>query len=72
MPLIQSLQSAFEHDELRILPDPVQVNELQAYESKRTAAGFSYSAPPGMHDDTVMALALAWHAVDGGGSGIYV
>lgn len=64
-PLIQSLQSAFEHGTLRILNDPVQVGELQAYEGKRTASGFSYSAPPGMHDDTVMALALAWHAVGG-------
>lgn len=72
MPLIQALQSAFEHDALRILADPVQVGELQAYESKRTAAGFSYSAPDGMHDDTVMALALAWWAVDHGGSGIHV
>ena len=62
-PLIQTLQSAFEHGTIRILPDAVQVNELQAYEGKRTASGFSYSAPSGMHDDTVMALALAWYAV---------
>lgn len=65
MPLIQALQSAFEHGELRIIPDPVQVSELQAYEGKRTAAGFSYSAPEGMHDDTVMALALSWYGVAG-------
>ena len=63
-PLIQALQSAFEHGEIKIINDPVQVGELQAYESKRTAAGFSYSAPSGMHDDTVMALAFAWYAVD--------
>lgn len=60
-PLIQSLRSAFEHGSIRILNDPVQIGELQAYESKRTANGFSYSAPAGMHDDTVMALALAWY-----------
>lgn len=65
LPLIQALQSAFEHGELRIIPDPVQVSELQAYEGKRTAAGFSYSAPSGMHDDTVMALAFAWYGVAG-------
>lgn len=63
MPLIQNLQSAFEHGAIRILPDPVQVGELQAYEGKRMASGFSYSAPAGMHDDTVMALAFAWQAV---------
>lgn len=65
MPLIQSLQSAFEHGELQIIPDPVQVAELQAYEGKRTAAGFSYSAPSGLHDDCVMALAFAWYGVAG-------
>lgn len=62
-PIIQALQSAFEHGSIRIINDPVQIGELQAYESKRTASGFSYSAPAGMHDDTVMALAFAWQAV---------
>ena len=71
-PLIQGLQAAFEHGEIRILNEPVQVGELQAYEGKRTASGMSYSAPSGMHDDTVMALALAWFAVNGGGHGIHV
>lgn len=65
-PLIQSLQSAFEHDAIRILLDPVQVSELQAYESSRLASGvMRFSAPAGMHDDTVMALALAWYGVAG-------
>lgn len=72
MPLIQGLQNAFEYARIKILSDPVQVGELQAYESKRTTSGFSYSAPDGLHDDTVMALALAWYAVDNRGSGIYV
>ncbi len=71
-PLIQGLQAAFEHGEIRILNEPVQVGELQAYEGKRTASGMSYSAPAGIHDDTVMALALAWFAVNGGGHGIHV
>lgn len=62
-PLLQALQSAFEHGEIRILNDPVQLGELQAYESRRLASGMSYSAPAGMHDDTVMALALSWHAL---------
>lgn len=71
-PLIQALQSAFEHSAIRILNDPIQVGELQAYEGNRMASGMSYSAPAGMHDDTVMALAFAWFAVDSGGSGIHV
>ena len=47
----------------KIINDPILIGELQAYESKRTASGFSYSAPDGMHDDTVMATAIAWDAI---------
>ena len=63
---IQSLQSAFEHGSIKIIYDPVQIGELLSFESKRNASGsFSYSAPSGMHDDTVMALAIAWSGFDG-------
>ena len=64
-PLIESLGLAFERSELTILNDPVQVAELQAYERtvSRMTGRSSYSAPVGYHDDTVMALALAWHGV---------
>ena len=66
--IIQGLASAFEHGDIKILNDPVQVGELQAFEGKRLAAGsFSYSAPAGMHDDTVMALAIAWQGIAAGG-----
>jgi len=70
-PLIQSLQAAFEHGAIRILADPTQIGELQAYEGKRMASGMSYSAPSGMHDDCVMALALAWHGIDRRGAGVF-
>lgn len=64
-PLIESLALAFEQGEINILDDAVQLNELQAYE--RTVSPVTgrsrYGAPEGMHDDTVMALALAWLAV---------
>lgn len=64
-PLIESLALAFERDEIAIIDDHVQVNELQAYE--RTVSPVTgrsrYSAPEGLHDDTVMALALAWFGV---------
>jgi hypothetical protein len=36
---------------------------LNAYERKERAGLPSYSAPAGMHDDIVMALALAWNGV---------
>lgn len=62
--IIQSLQAAFENANISILNDPVLVGELLSFESKRNASGsFSYSAPAGMHDDTVMALAFAWNAI---------
>lgn len=61
---IDALSLAFEREELRILPDPTLVGELQAFEQKRMASGLMrYAAPEGMHDDSVIALALAWSAV---------
>lgn len=59
---VDALALAFERGALRILPDPVLVAELQAYEAERMSSGLlRYSAPAGMHDDTVMALMLAWN-----------
>jgi phage FluMu gp28-like protein len=58
---IDELALAFESGTIRIIPDPVLISELQAYETERLASGMlRYTAPSGMHDDTVMALALAW------------
>lgn len=63
--IIQGLQSAFEHGQIRIIDDPVLIGELLSFESKKNNSGtFSYSAPDGQHDDCVMSLALAFHAVD--------
>jgi hypothetical protein len=64
-PLIQSLALAFERNEAKWLNDPVAKAELVAYESKVSQATGrpTYSAPEGMHDDTVIARALAWWAV---------
>jgi hypothetical protein len=60
--IVESLSLALEQSTLRIIDDPILIGELQAYEMQRTAAGNTkYSAPDGMHDDTVMALAIAWH-----------
>lgn len=42
---------------------PVLVNELEAFEYTVTRAGnVTYSAPSGLHDDCVMALAMAGHS----------
>lgn len=62
--VIESLANAFERDVIKMLDDEVLTAELQAYQTERTPSGLlKYSAPEGMHDDTVMALALAWQAM---------
>lgn len=62
--IIKDLQAAFEHSEIQIINDPVLIGELMSFESKRNASGsFSYSAPEGLHDDCVMALAIGWNAI---------
>jgi hypothetical protein len=59
---IEGLSLAFERGEIKIIPDTTLIGELQAYEAQRLPSGaLRYGAPEGMHDDTVMALALAWN-----------
>ena len=43
-------------------PDGPIVSELDAFSYEYTRTGVRYSAPSGLHDDCVMALALAVHA----------
>lgn len=38
--------------------------ELESFEFTFTASGVKYEAPPGLHDDGVMALGLAWYGWD--------
>lgn len=67
-PLIENLVLALEREEIRWLPDPMATSELEAYERtvSRQTGRSSYSAPEGLHDDTVMARALAARAVSRG------
>ena len=60
-PLIESLALAFEREEVQWLDIPVATGELEAYERKvsQTTGRSQYSAPEGLHDDTVIARALA-------------
>lgn len=60
-PLIENLALALERGEFQWLADPVWTGELEAYERtvSEVTGRSSYSAPEGMHDDTVMARALA-------------
>lgn len=62
--LIDDLALAFESGAIRVPPDRALLTEFEAYEVQKRASGaFSYSAPSGGHDDIVMAVALAWHAL---------
>lgn len=63
-PLIENLALALEKAEWQFQPDVVWTGELEAYERKvSTITGRSqYSAPEGMHDDTVIARALMLRA----------
>lgn len=63
--IIDALALAFESGTIKIINDPVLLGELKAYSSSRTPSGMiTYAAPEGMHDDMVMATALAWRAVE--------
>jgi len=63
-PLIENLALVFEREEWQFINDPVWTAELEAYERKVSpVTGRSqYSAPEGMHDDTVIARALMVNA----------
>lgn len=61
--LVDGLALALERGDLGLLDDEVQTGELLAYAAERLPSGLvRYSAPEGLHDDTVIALALAWEA----------
>lgn len=58
--LMQELRTAFAYERIHH-EESVLKHELEAFEYKtRPSGGVSYSAPTGMHDDAVCALALAW------------
>jgi hypothetical protein len=58
--LIESLALAIELGELRLPARRDLLEELEAFSFSRTASGTPvYGAPPGLHDDMLIALALA-------------
>jgi hypothetical protein len=58
--LIENLALVLEKQEWQFQDDPVWTGELEAYEQKvsQSTGRSSYSAPEGIHDDTVIARAL--------------
>ncbi len=67
-PLIEALALAIERGEIALIDHPALLAELDAFERQvSTTTGHSaYSAPEGLHDDTVIALALALYAAQQG------
>jgi hypothetical protein len=59
--IMEGLATAIQQGLVRF-PDGVIVRELEVFEYEYTRTGVRYSAPPGLHDDCVCALALAVHA----------
>ena len=57
--LMEGLSVAIQHGEIKIPKDGPIRAELENFEFEYTRTGVRYSAPDGMHDDCVMALALA-------------
>lgn len=56
--LMEGLAKAVQTGETSVLPGVMQ-DEMESFEFEYSASGVKYSAPDGMHDDTVCSLALA-------------
>ena len=69
-PLIENLALSLERAEVMFIADPIATAELEAYEMKTSAntGRPTYSAPQGVHDDTVMGRALMCQALQLRGS----
>jgi hypothetical protein len=61
--IIEDLAMAFEQNEITILDQQWHRDELESftYIYNPNTRNVQYSAPIGMHDDSVMSLALAYH-----------
>jgi hypothetical protein len=60
--LIENLSLAIETEVIKLIDEPVLMNELQLFGMETNKLGKrSYSAPSGYHDDCVISLALAWY-----------
>jgi hypothetical protein len=61
--LMEGLALAIHERRISFPEGPISI-ELMNFEYEFTRLGIRYSAPPGMHDDCVCALALAWQCFD--------
>lgn len=58
--IMEGLSVGVQNSKVSIL-DGVMKEEMESFEFTYSRTGVKYSAPEGMHDDTVCALALAYH-----------
>lgn len=58
--LMEGLAVAIQTQAIAYPEGPI-VNELECFEYEYRPSGVRYTAPSGLHDDCVMALALAWY-----------
>jgi phage FluMu gp28-like protein len=68
--IIEELVQAIETHRIALPNHPILINELLAFEYTPSNQGLRYKPPPGGHDDTVIALAIAWHAGQHSGTGL--
>ncbi|RIV19733.1 hypothetical protein DYU11_22655 [Fibrisoma montanum] len=59
--LIEGLAAGLQRGEVTFPKDTPLADELYSFEYVHTRTGIRYAAPEGLHDDCVMALALAYH-----------
>lgn len=65
--LVESLAIAIEQREIGLPNEPVLMNEFDLYEFTPTKTGrIRYGAPEGYHDDCIMSVGLALHALRNG------
>lgn len=68
---IEALALAFENGSIHLPNVPWLIDELLAFDQERLpSGGMRYGAPRGGHDDGVMALAICWHGLTRGGTGV--
>jgi hypothetical protein len=61
---VEALQLAFERDAIRLIPDKVLLAEMGTFTASKLPSGLmKYAAIGRNHDDTVLALMLAWAGV---------
>ena len=61
--LMEGLAIAIQQQQIHF-PAGTLVDELETFEYAYTRTGVHYTAPAGLHDDAVCALALAWAALN--------